>query len=542
MTQFSNFNIQPELSTQLSNLGFTVPTTIQEQVIPNALEGKDILASAQTGSGKTMAFLIPLISILLTSDQKSALIMTPTRELASQVADVAKKILSFDKRFNIALLIGGESMLPQYKQLRNKPRIIIGTPGRIYDHINRNSLYTKNIGFLVLDETDRMLGLGFGEQLEEIAKYLPKERQTLMFSATIAKNIGNVAAQYLNEPMRIAVDSSHMAAANITQETIFTTEEKKYNNLLDQLNSRDGSIIVFVKTKRGAGILADKLNKLNFSADAIHGDLIQQKRIRIINAFRKQSYRIMVATDVAARGLDIDHVRHVINYDLPHCPEDYIHRIGRTARAGASGCAVNLISPDDKKKWGAIFKLMNPGVKLESEFMPDRGRSGSRRPFGRKSRGDNPFGERTGGGERKAFGERRSGGGERQAFGERRSGGGERQAFGERRSGGGERQAFGERSRSNDERKSFGDRKRSSPSSNPFGERSRSDEERKPFGERNRSGGGDERRSFVSVTNENRPSFASKPSDGRKRFGGKTTESAGRGFFKKKQTGPAKRA
>ncbi|KKB96115.1 DEAD-box ATP-dependent RNA helicase CshA [Candidatus Arcanobacter lacustris] len=365
MKNFTDFNIQAELSAQLTKLGFVTPTEVQAQVIPLALEGKDILASAQTGSGKTMAFLLPLISKITDEPHKTALIMVPTRELAAQVATVAKRLCSYNNKINIALLIGGESMVPQFKQLERKPNLVIGTPGRINDHMMRKTLATKNISFLVLDETDRMLGLGFEEQLFEIAKFLPKERQCLMFSATIAPKIMTVATQYLNNHERITVGSTTTPAPNIEHDIIFTSEAKKYDQLVDQLNSREGSIIVFVKTKRSADNIAQRLNSLNLSADAIHGDLMQRQRLRVISRFRKQDYRIMVATDVAARGLDIDHVKHVINYDLPHCPEDYIHRIGRTARAGASGSALCLVSPDDQKKWRDINRMMNPNAPKE---------------------------------------------------------------------------------------------------------------------------------------------------------------------------------
>jgi ATP-dependent RNA helicase DeaD len=382
---FTNFNIPEALISQLTKLNFIAPTPIQEQVIPLALEGKDILASAQTGSGKTMAFLLPLISKLTENLQNTALIMVPTRELADQVATVAKKLLSYNNKINIALLIGGESMMPQYKQLERKPNLVIGTPGRIYDHMKRKTLNTKNICFLVLDETDRMLGLGFEEQLAEIATFLPKERQCLMFSATIAPKIMSVASTYLKDHVRISVGTHSTPAPNIEHQIIYTAEEKKYAQLVDQLNVRDGSVIIFVKTKRRADNIAERLNDMNLSADAIHGDLMQRQRQRVINRFRKQDYRIMVATDVASRGLDIDHVKHVINYDLPHSPEDYIHRIGRTARAGASGSALCLISPDDQKKWTAINRMMNPDAPHEKPHYND-----NKRPAKRSSNGFGP--------------------------------------------------------------------------------------------------------------------------------------------------------
>ncbi len=367
---FLKFNLPPVLMETLVRMQFKTPTPVQAEAIPPALEGRDILASAQTGTGKTAAFAIPLIVKLLANPRGAALILTPTRELATQVMSVLKAMLGTRNTINTALLIGGESMGPQFIQLRNRPRLIIGTPGRINDHLERGTLMLHDAGFLVLDETDRMLDMGFSAQLDQIAKFLPKTRQTLMFSATMPDNIMKVAAKYLTSPVRIKVGQENAAPkanVNLTHETIHTDATNKYDLLLKELNAREGSIIVFVKTKRGADRLSVKLNKQKMSSEAIHGDLKQSRRDRVIEAFRAKKHRILVATDVAARGLDIDHIKHVINYDLPHAPEDYIHRIGRTARAGASGSAVSLISPEDRLKWRAIERLMNPGDKALEE-------------------------------------------------------------------------------------------------------------------------------------------------------------------------------
>ncbi len=344
---------------------FTTPTPIQAQAIPPALLGKDVLGSAQTGTGKTAAFGIPLVAKLMQSPRGMALVLTPTRELAVQVLDAIEQLLGKSSTIKAALIIGGDSMPKQIAQLRNRPRVIVGTPGRINDHLARGSLMLHEAGFLVLDETDRMLDMGFGIQLEKIIKYLPKQRQTLMFSATLPDDIVKLSSKYLTDPVRVSVGSTVTPVAKIAQETIHTTDADKYGVLQQQLTERTGSVIVFVKTKHGAERLAQRLRRDHHSADAIHGDLRQSRRERVIDSFRQRKHRILVATDIAARGLDIPHIEHVINYDLPQCPEDYIHRIGRTARAGAEGAAVNLLTSQDGLKWNAIQRLINPGAPPE---------------------------------------------------------------------------------------------------------------------------------------------------------------------------------
>lgn len=369
MNNFESLGLPEIMIPALNNINFVTPTPIQEQAIPVAMEGHDILGSAQTGTGKTAAFAIPMIAHLLANPQSSALILLPTRELAQQVLTAANQMLGKKSNINSALLIGGDSMIKQLQQLKRNPRIIVGTPGRINDHLLRRSLKLTTTDFLVLDETDRMLDMGFGIQLDQIAKFLPGERQTLMFSATLPKNIVALSRKYLTDPVRIAVGSTTAVATKIKQELIKTTEASKYGDLMTQLKNRDGSVLIFVKTKYGAERLAVKLAKENQSADAIHGDLRQSKREKVIANFRQQKYRILVATDIAARGLDIPHIENVINYDLPQCPEDYIHRIGRTARAGAEGTAINLLTPKDAPKWKEIYKLMNPSNKDKAMLM-----------------------------------------------------------------------------------------------------------------------------------------------------------------------------
>jgi ATP-dependent RNA helicase DeaD len=406
MQNFDSLGLPDYLMQALAHMKFTTPTPVQAAAIPPALEGKDILGSAQTGTGKTGAFGIPLIAKLLNNSKGSALVMTPTRELAVQVMAMMEQLLGADSGINTALLIGGEPMPKQFSQLRRRPRLIVGTPGRINDHLKRGTCKLTDTDFLVLDETDRMLDMGFGIQIDAVVKHMPAKRQTLMFSATFPPNIVKMSQKYMSDPVRIEVGNNNTPMASIKQEVITVTEADKYGQLQVQLQQREGSIIVFVQTKHGADKMAKKLNALNHRADAIHGNLNQRQRDRVIADFRAQKCRILVATDIAARGLDIPHIEHVINYDMPQCPEDYIHRIGRTGRNGKEGCAVNLLTGRDNGKWKAIQRLLNPGQKIEgAEF---KGGEKKRSYAGARNRkfGNRKFGARPGGRPRHADGQK----------------------------------------------------------------------------------------------------------------------------------------
>ena len=365
MENFKLLKIEEPLKYSLEKMKFKVPTPIQSMAIPVALEGNDVLGTAQTGTGKTLAFSIPLINKLILDKNAFALVMCPTRELASQVMDSIKNLISDKINIKTALLIGGESMQRQLRQLGNRSRIIVGTPGRINDHLKRKSLNLAATKYLVLDETDRMLDMGFTPQIETILKFVPKDHQTLLFSATLPQNILRISERYLNKPKRISAGSTSVPIAKIKQETLQVYKENKYDELINQLLARKGSILVFVKTKRNADRMVKRLKEEDHSADAIHGDLRQSKRDRVINGFRKGIKRILVATDVAARGLDIPLIQHVINYDLPQVPEDYVHRIGRTARAGSEGSAMTFLTRDDRSMWNSISKLIDPNFKQE---------------------------------------------------------------------------------------------------------------------------------------------------------------------------------
>ena len=364
---FNELPIENKLKNSIKFADFKTPTPIQSKSIPISLTGKDILGTAQTGTGKTLAFTIPMINKLILDKNAMALIICPTRELASQVMQTVLKLNIREIGIGNALLIGGEGMQKQLKKLKKRARIIVGTPGRINDHLKRQSLNLSKVSYLVLDETDRMLDMGFTPQIELILKYIPKQHQTLLFSATLPNNILRISEKYLNNPERVAVGSLSTPIEKIKQETFQITQDKKYHELINQLVERSGSILVFVKTKHGADKIVKRLKYDGHSADAIHGNLRQSKRERVINNFRNGKSRILIATDVAARGLDIPLIQHVINYDLPQVPEDYIHRIGRTGRAGKEGSALTFLTPFDRSMWNSISRLIDPNFKISRE-------------------------------------------------------------------------------------------------------------------------------------------------------------------------------
>ena len=363
MNKFEDFGLSKTLEKSILNMGFVIPTPVQEQSIPVALDGRDILGSAQTGTGKTGAFSIPLIQKLMRDEVATALVLTPTRELAKQVIGVIDGLLYGQNAINVACLIGGEQITKQLKQLKRKPRIVVGTPGRINDHLERRSLKLNNVKYLVLDETDRMLDMGFGVQIDRILKHVPKTRQTLMFSATLPEQIIKLSTKYLIKPERISIGKTNTVATNIDNEIIKIKKEDKYQLLLDQLEKREGTVLIFVKTKHGTVKMAKNLSHDHFMSEPLNGNLRQSKRDTVMKKFREKKFRIMVATDIAARGLDVPHIEHVINYDLPQLAEDYIHRLGRTGRASASGSAVTFVSSKELSKWNEIERMLDPSIK-----------------------------------------------------------------------------------------------------------------------------------------------------------------------------------
>ena len=371
MHSFSEYRLSDNLNKSLRDLRFNKPTEIQSKTIPLGIEGSDILASAETGSGKTASYLIPLINKISKEGKVSGLILTPTRELAQQVSEVCNSLLGYKSNINLALIVGGASMRNQLVQLKKRPKIIIGTPGRINDLLEKKSLILKYFNYFVLDEADRMLDMGFQDQVEKIIQYLPIKRQSLLFSATLPKEIIKLSSKYLKNPVRVNVKENKVIKTRIKQKVLNTKTEMKYDQLVDEISLRKGSILIFVRTKYSTEKLKKRLKKDTVKSLALHGDLRQNKRSRILKDFRDDKFRILIATDIASRGLDVPHIEHVINYDLPQVPEDFIHRIGRTARAGSVGEAVSFVTPNDKRMWKSIEKLMenlkNPDHKNQED-------------------------------------------------------------------------------------------------------------------------------------------------------------------------------
>ena len=370
MTTFKDFALPEALQHKLDALGFDKPTPVQERAIPAALEHRDILGSAQTGTGKTAAFAIPLLTKIMNHADVYGIIVTPTRELALQVDEQIRAFLSAKSKIRSVVLIGGASIERQVQALGKRPKIIVGTPGRIIDHLERKSLDLSGFNYVVLDETDRMLDMGFSAPIAEIFSHVSKERQTLLFSATLPKNIQKISAQYLQNPVRIEMGQVNSVGDNIVQSTQFVSKDGKFEMLVDALREHDQSAIVFMNSKFATEKMAKRLKSAGITAEAIHGDLRQSKRERVISNLRDNKFRVLVATDVAARGIDVPHIHQVINFDLPRQTEDYIHRIGRTGRNGAQGIALNLATRDDMEKLNDIERLINPKAAKSAHNRP----------------------------------------------------------------------------------------------------------------------------------------------------------------------------
>ncbi|WP_152394381.1 DEAD/DEAH box helicase [Paenibacillus guangzhouensis] len=346
MTNFTDFGLDAKLLQAITELGFEESTPIQSKSIPFAMEGKDLIGQAQTGTGKTAAFGIPLINkIPVTEDRIVALIMTPTRELAIQVSEEIAKLARFKGTRSLPIY-GGQDIVRQIRALKKKPQIIIGTPGRLLDHINRKTIKLDDVQTVILDEADEMLDMGFMEDIQSILKLVPDERQTMLFSATMPPNIQKLAQQFLKNPEHVSVIPKQVSAPLIDQAYIEVHERQKFEALSRLLDMESPELaIVFGRTKRRVDELSEALQKRGYSADGLHGDLSQNQRDTVMRKFRDGSIDVLVATDVAARGLDVSGVSHVVNFDLPQDPESYVHRIGRTGRAGKEGTAWSFVTP-----------------------------------------------------------------------------------------------------------------------------------------------------------------------------------------------------
>jgi ATP-dependent RNA helicase RhlE len=347
---FQRLGLTDELVRGILATGFLAPTEIQSRAIPIALEGKDIIATAKTGTGKTAAFVLPILQRLASAPHRHsrrALIITPTRELAQQIEDA---IHSYGRYLNIRTLAvyGGTNMQNQVKRLARGIDVLIATPGRLLDHLHRASIKLSNVEVLVLDEADRMLDMGFINDVKEIVRHLPRQRQTMMFSATISKPVRELMSTLQRHPILIEVGEQRSPVESVRQTFYALPREKKLPFLLHLLNHKElDSVLVFSRTKHGADKISHRLERSGITSVAIHSNRTQAQRQRALGGFRKGEYRVLVATDVAARGIDVEGISHVINYDMPNHPEDYIHRIGRTGRAQATGDAITFVAPDE---------------------------------------------------------------------------------------------------------------------------------------------------------------------------------------------------
>ena len=391
---FKDLGLSQALLNAIERKGYETPSPIQEKCIPVVLEGKDVLASAQTGTGKTAGFALPMLQQLAERPIKHnrpvrALILTPTRELAAQVLE---DVNDFGKAVDMraAVIFGGVSQVPQVKAIRNGVDVLVATPGRLLDLIDQRLLSLSNVEILVLDEADRMLDMGFLRDIKRVLALLPERRQNLLFSATFSKDIKKLAQSFLHNPVMVEATPENTTVEKIEQRTIRVDKAKKTELTIKLIaEGKWQQVLIFTRTKHGANRLAEKLDKAKISSAAIHGNKTQNARTKALAGFKNGNVRVLVATDIAARGLDIPLLPHVVNYELPNIPEDYVHRIGRTGRAGASGEAISLVGGDEVDYVKAIEKLLGeklsrdiiPGFEpLDPETAPEKKQQGQRPP------------------------------------------------------------------------------------------------------------------------------------------------------------------
>ncbi len=374
MNSFLEMNLSARLQKQLADAKFETPTAVQAGAIPPALEGRDVLATAQTGTGKTLSFLIPLIERLDPQAKgPQALVLLPTRELAMQVQEQWKRLTG--GAGGSALVCGGMPERPQLESIRRGARLIVATPGRLDDYLERGLVKLSGIRMLVLDEVDRMLDMGFQPAIRRIAGLLPTDRQTLCYSATLSGEIGRVAQAYLKNPVRIEIGSVLKPSANVELRSFEVPSEKKQELLEHLLNQSEGSFLVFVRTKRSADRVAQRLVRSGHAATQIHGDRTQGQRNAALSSFARGHHRVLVATDVAARGIDVADVAHVVNYDMPKEAEDFVHRVGRTGRASARGIASTFAAPEETR----ALRRMERSLSITTKTFRVRAREQSER-------------------------------------------------------------------------------------------------------------------------------------------------------------------
>ncbi|MFR3499537.1 MAG: DEAD/DEAH box helicase [Paraclostridium bifermentans] len=368
---FKDYKLSDEILKSLNMLNYKTPTKVQKEVIPVALENKDVLVKSQTGSGKTATFAIPLCELVDWDENKpQALILTPTRELAIQVKEDVFNIGRF-KRIKVPALYGKSSFSLQAKELKQKTHIVVGTPGRTIDHIKEGNFITDNIKYLVLDEADEMLSMGFLEQVEEIISLLPKNRVTMLFSATMPDDINRLSKKYMKNHVTIEIEAKTLTVDRIQQDGYNIEETGKLNLLKDVTTIENpDSCVIFCNTQVKVESLYNELRKLKYPCDKIHGGMEQDERIKVMNNFKKGYFRYLIATDVAARGIDIDNITHVINYDVPVLRENYVHRIGRTGRAGKEGRAITFIMKSDERRMFEIYSYT--GKELTMKMKPSK--------------------------------------------------------------------------------------------------------------------------------------------------------------------------
>lgn len=368
MPDFLSLGISDELVKKLRGFGVAEPTPIQEQAIPYVLENKDVIAQAQTGTGKTFAFILPILEkIDLEAEHIQALIVTPTRELALQITDEFEKLISDLEGVDVLAVYGGQDVDKQLRKLKRNVQIVVGTPGRLLDHIRRGTIQLSKVNHLVLDEADQMLHIGFLNEVEDIIKETPTSRQTMLFSATMPEEIRILAGKHMREPAYIQVEKTQGPATNVKQIAIHTIDRAKQATLVQLIEThRPYLAVIFCRTKRRVSKLYEVLKSHKFLCDELHGDLSQAKREQVMKRFRDGEIQLLIATDVAARGLDVEGVTHVFNYDIPQDAESYIHRIGRTGRAGTKGLAITFYSSEDKQTLEMIEKELNINIQKQN--------------------------------------------------------------------------------------------------------------------------------------------------------------------------------